>query len=170
MSNRLEAGYRLPFESLSFDLVPESRFGVTPYAAAQAQGMFLPAFAEYPSPSSSSQFALSYASRGYSVVRTELGAWLDYDVAFGDEMLKLYSRAAFAHDFENEGTAVAAFQQLPGSAFLINTAKPAANGALVTAGLEYRLIDGWSVLGKFDGEFSSTTEIYSGTGVVRKVW
>ncbi|QXX76723.1 hypothetical protein [Methylovirgula sp. HY1] len=50
------------------------------------------------------------------------------------------------------------------------TAKPAANDALVTAGLEYRLAGGWSVLGKFAGEFSSTTEIYSGTGVIQKVW
>ncbi len=43
-----------------------------------------------------------------------------------------------------QGTAIAFFQQLPGANFLINTAKPAANGALVTTGLEYQLGDGWS--------------------------
>lgn len=170
MSGRLEAGYKLPIESLPFGLLPQSGLGVTPYGAVQAQGMFLLAFAEYASSGSSTEFAMRYASRAYSVIRTEAGAWVDYDLAVGDQMLKLFSRAAFAHDFENEGEAVASFQQLPGSAFLINTTKPAVNGALVTAGLEGMLMDGWSVLGKFNGEFSSTTSIYAGTGTLRKNW
>ncbi|MGP8232806.1 MAG: hypothetical protein ACLQL2_09100 [Methylovirgula sp.] len=59
---------------------------------------------------------------------------------------------------------------MPGSSFLINTAKPAGDNALVTAGLEYRLFDGWSILAKFDGEYSATTLIYSGTVIIRKVW
>jgi uncharacterized protein with beta-barrel porin domain len=59
---------------------------------------------------------------------------------------------------------------LSGSSFLVNSAKPAHDGALVTAGFEYKLADGWSVLGKFDGEFSSTTAIFAGTGTLRKVW
>jgi len=29
---------------------------------------------------------------------------------------------------------------------------------------------GWSFQAKFDGEFSSTTSIYSGSGMVKKVW
>jgi uncharacterized protein with beta-barrel porin domain len=87
-----------------------------------------------------------------------------------DKGVKLYGRLAWAHDFDNEGTSTAFFQSLPGANFLINTAKPAADGALVTAGFEYKLVDGWSVLGKFDGEFSSTTAIFSGTGTIRKVW
>lgn len=169
VSGRLEAGYRLPVDHLAVG-VPQGRFGVTPYGALQAQGMFLPSYAEYASAGSSAEFALRYASRDYSVVRTEVGAWFDYALDGTDHRLTLYSRAAFAHDFENEGIAVAAFQQLPGSSFLINAAKPAANGALVTEGLEYRLADGWSVLGKFDGEFSSTTSIYAGTGTLRKSW
>jgi hypothetical protein len=56
-------------------------------------------------------------------------AWFDYELSGTGHTLTLYSRAAFAHDFENEGVAVAAFQQLPGSSFLINAAKLAANGA-----------------------------------------
>ena len=37
-------------------------------------------------------------------------------------------------------------------------------------GAEYKLAGGWSALAKFDGEFSNTTAIYSGSGVIRKVW
>jgi Autotransporter beta-domain len=80
--------------------------------------------------------------------------------------LKLYVRAAWAHDFDNEGIATAFFQSLPGTTFQINSAKPARDGALTAVGFEYKLRDGWSVLGKFDGEFSQTTAIFAGTGTL----
>jgi uncharacterized protein with beta-barrel porin domain len=83
---------------------------------------------------------------------------------------KPYSRLAWAHDFDNEGASTAFFQSLPGATFLINSAKPARDSALTTVGFEYKLADGWSVLDKFDGEFSSTTAIFAGTGTIRKVW
>ncbi|MBV8473169.1 MAG: autotransporter outer membrane beta-barrel domain-containing protein, partial [Hyphomicrobiales bacterium] len=165
LSSRLEGGYRLP----AFGGLPAS-FGVTPYAAVQAQGMFLPAYAETAAPGSSQQLALSYAASDDYTVRTELGAWFDADLPSSLAALKFYSRAAWAHDFNNESTASAFFQQLPGSSFLINTAKPAPNSALVTAGFEYRLADGWSVLAKFDGDFAATTASYAGSAVLRKVW
>jgi hypothetical protein len=44
-----------------------------------------------------------------------------------------------------------------------------ADSALVTAGGKYDLMNGWSFTAKFDGEFSSNTSIYSGTGMVRKI-
>jgi uncharacterized protein with beta-barrel porin domain len=157
-SARLEAGYRLPY----------GMFAMTPYGAVQTQAMFLPSYAEYAT-SGSSQFALTYTNHTYTATRTELGAWFDSDV-LADKGVKLYGRLAWAHDFDNEGNSTAFFQSLPGANFLINSAKPAPNGALVTAGFEYKLADGWSVLGKFDGEFSSTTAIFSGTGAIRKVW
>lgn len=174
VSSRLEAGYRLPASLLPMSGLPPT-FALTPYAAGQAQVMFLPAYGEYAA-AGSNQFALTYAARDYSTIRTELGSWFDTDLIFADlpftqsGALKAYGRAAWAHDFNNESTAISFFQQLPGSAFLINTAKPAADSALVTVGLEYRLGGGWSILTKFDGEYSSTTSIYAGTGALRDVW
>ena len=47
---------------------------------------------------------------------------------------------------------------------------PARDGALVTGGAQVSLSNGWSFLAKFDGEFSSTTSIYSGSGMVKKAW
>jgi outer membrane autotransporter protein len=130
--------------------------------------MFLPAYREN-AVSGSSQFALSYANRTFAATRTEIGARFDSDALMANG-IKLYSRLAWAHDFDNEGISSAFFQSLPGSSFLINSSKPARDGALTTVGFEYRLADGWSVLGKFDGEFSSTTAIFGGTGTIRKVW
>ena len=40
----------------------------------------------------------------------------------------------------------------------------------VTGAAQYRLPSGWAFQAKFDGEFSSTTSIYSGSGMVRKTW
>jgi hypothetical protein len=47
---------------------------------------------------------------------------------------------------------------------------PARDGALVTGAAQYSLASGWSFLAKFDGEFSSTTSIYSGSGMLKKTW
>jgi uncharacterized protein with beta-barrel porin domain len=159
-SGRLEAGYRLPVGA---------GFTLTPYVADQAQAMILPAFAES-SAGGASDLALGYASRTFTTNRVELGARLDDDLAFGPDRLRLYSRLAWGHDFNNEGTTTAFFQSLSGATFLVNAAKPALDNALVTAGLEYKLAGGWSLNGKFDGEFSRTTSIYSATGQIQKMW
>ena len=85
-------------------------------------------------------------------------------------LLKLYGRAAWAQDFGNSPSASAIFQTLPGSNFIVNGAVPARDGALVTGAAQYSLPNGWSFQAKFDGEFSSTTSVYAGSGMVKKVW
>lgn len=160
VSGRLEGGYRyaMPW------------FGVTPYGALQVQSIALPSYSETAT-SGSNQFALSYAAQTVTTTRTELGARLDKTYLLDrGTLLTVYSRAAWAHDFGNTASASAIFQTLPASNFTVNGAQPAPDGALLTAGAEYKLASGWSVLAKFDGEFSSTTALYSGTGVIRKVW
>jgi uncharacterized protein with beta-barrel porin domain len=158
VSARLEGGYR----------VPSGMVNLTPYAALQNQELFTPSYSEFAT-SGASQFALNFTSRTFTATRTEIGAWFDSDALMNRD-IKLYSRIAWAHDFDNEGSSTAFFQSLPGATFLVNSAKPARDGALTTIGFEYKLRDGWSVLGKFDGEFSGTTAIFAGTGTIRKVW
>jgi hypothetical protein len=41
---------------------------------------------------------------------------------------------------------------------------------LTTAGAEYRLANGVTLLAKFDGEFASRSSTYAGTGTVRYAW
>ena len=159
-SGRLEGGYRYTTPWLT----------VTPYGAVQVQSIALPAYGESAT-AGSSQFALNYASRSETTTRTELGARFDKSYLLGrGETLTLYSRAAWAHDFDDSARASAIFQALPGSNFIVNGAAPARDGALVTAGAEYKLTNGWSTVVKFDGEFSNTTSIYSGSGTIRKTW
>jgi hypothetical protein len=51
---------------------------------------------------------------------------------------------------------------------VVNGAATARDGALVTAGAQYRLMNGWSFLAKFDGELSSTTSITAAPAWRRK--
>jgi uncharacterized protein with beta-barrel porin domain len=119
----------------------------------------------------SNQFALNFASQTATTTRSEIGAWLDKSTRMDSgALLTLCGRAAWAHDFGNSPTASAIFQALPGSNFIVNGATPARDGALVTGAVQYGLPSGWSFLAKFDGEFSSTTSIYSGSGMVKRTW
>ena len=85
-------------------------------------------------------------------------------------MLSLRARLAWAHDWVSDPTLAAVFQTLPGASFIVNGATPAKNSALASAGAEYRLANGVSLLGKFDGEFASRSSTYAGTGTVRYAW
>ncbi|MDR3464787.1 MAG: autotransporter domain-containing protein [Xanthobacteraceae bacterium] len=154
---RIEGGYR-------YDT---PLFGLTPYAAAQVQAIWLPGYGE----TGGSAFALNYTAQTATQTRTELGAWFDRTIALAPgTVVTLYGRAAWAHDYGETTSASALFQALPGSNFIVNAAAPAPDRALFTAGMQYKLTDGWSLQAKFDGEFSASTNVYSGTGVLRKVW
>ena len=62
------------------------------------------------------------------------------------------------------------FQTLPGAGFIVNGAIPAKDAALASAGAEYRLANGVTLLAKFDGEFAARSSTYAGTGTVRYSW
>ena len=160
LSSRLEAGYHIPLGG---------GFTMTPYAAGEAQTMLLPSFAES-SAAAASPFALDYSSRTFADLRSELGGRFDTDWSLAGKPLKLYSRLAWAHDFDNGGLEAATFQSLPGVNFAVDTVKPARDNALVSAGFDYGLAGGWSLGGKLDGEFSRATSLYSATGEIKKVW
>jgi autotransporter-associated beta strand protein len=81
---RLESGYR-------FAVLP--RFGVTPYAALQAQDFRTPSYSE--SDATGSGFAPTYAAMNATDVRSEIGARFDNPTVIGGK-LPLILRARFA--------------------------------------------------------------------------
>ena len=85
-------------------------------------------------------------------------------------MLALRARIASAHDWISDPSLMPTFEALPGASFIVNGATPAKNSALTSAGAELRLVNGLSLLGKFDGEFAAHSQTYAGTGAVRYVW
>ncbi len=161
-SGRLELGHRF--------LTPWfGGLGVSPYAAAQITAFELPSYNER-AVSGASTFALNYGADTTTSSRTELGLRSDKSFALDGAMLTLRGRAAWAHDFNPDRAVTATFQTLPGASFITNGAALASDSALTTASAEVRWLNGWSVAGTFEGEFSDVTRSYAGKGVVRYNW
>jgi autotransporter-associated beta strand protein len=162
LSGRLEGGDR--FVTPLFGGI-----GLTPYAAAQVTAANLPGYAETVV-SGANTFALSYLAKNVAAPRTELGLRSDKSLAVDDAMLTLRGRAAWAHDFNPESTALATFQPLPGASFVVNGAAAAHDAALVTASAEMKWPNGVSLAATFEGEFSAVTRSYAGKGVASFAW
>jgi outer membrane autotransporter protein len=159
IGGRVESGYRF------------ATFygGVAPYAAIQAQSFRTPSYSE--TDTNGGGFALSYNARTATDTRSELGARFDRLIAlYPGAALSLRARLAWAHDWVSDPTLAAVFQTLPGASFIVNGATPAKNSALASAGAEYRLANGVTLLAKFDGEFAAHSSTYAGTGTLRYTW
>jgi outer membrane autotransporter protein len=160
IGGRIETGYRFATPWL----------GITPYAAAQAQQFRTPSYSET-TVSGTGAFALDYDARSVTATRLELGAWFDRTFALdGGSMLTIRTRAAYAHDHTTDNSLTAVFQSLPSSTFVVNGAATPDNLALLSAGAELRLAGNWTVAAKFDGEFASNAQTYTGTGSIRYAW
>jgi outer membrane autotransporter protein len=156
---RAETGYR----------VPVGFWGLTPYAAVQAQNFHTPTYSE--TDVNGGGFGLTYNSHNATDTRSELGARFDRQILLNwTAVLALRGKVAWAHDWITDPSLVPVFEALPGASFIVNSATPAKNSALTSAGAELRLINGVSVLAKFDGEFASHSQTYGGTGTVRYTW
>jgi outer membrane autotransporter protein len=156
---RLESGYRF---ATAFG-------GLAPYGAIQAQSFRTPSFSE--TDVTGGGFALGYADRTATDIRSELGTRFDRLLALNSNaVLALRARLAWAHDWVSDPSLGVAFQTLPDASFIVNGATPAKSSALVSGGTELRLANGISLLGKFDGEFAGHSSTYAGTGTVRYAW
>jgi outer membrane autotransporter protein len=158
-AGRLEGGYRYAAAPL---------FGVTPYAALQAQRFHTPNYSE--TDITGGGFGLSYGAMDSTDTRSELGARFDDLATLGTMPLILRGRAAWAHDWVTNPALAAVFQTLPGASFIVNGAAPPPNSALLTAGAELWMTPTWSLSAKFDGEFASRAQTYAGTATLRHVW
>ncbi len=158
-SARFEGGYRFATPLLA----------ITPYAAAQVTSFRLPNYTEA-SLNGGGLFALNYAGQTTTDTRSELGLRTDKSYAMQDGVLTLRGRAAWAHNYDPNRAVSALFTALPGTAFVVNGARPDADSALVSAGAEMKWLSGLSLAATFDGEFSGNVTTYTGKGVVKYSW
>ncbi|MGA8991225.1 MAG: autotransporter domain-containing protein, partial [Rhodoplanes sp.] len=143
--------------------------GVAPYAAVQAQAFHTPAYNELDT--TLGGFGLNYNARNGSDTRSELGARFDQALPIATTaVLALNARAAWAHDWVTTPILNPLFQTLPGTLFSVTGATPVPNSALTSAGAELRFLNGWSIGGRFDGEFADRAQTYAGTATLRYVW
>lgn len=158
-SGRIEGGYRFTTPWM----------GITPYAAGQFTTYGLPAYAEQVLVGNNT-FALNYAARDVTASRTEIGVRADKSWAMQNGVLTLRGRAAWAHDFNTDRNVTALFQTLPGASFVVNGAAQAHDSALVTGAAEMKWLNGFSMAGVFEGQFSNVTNSYAGKGIARYSW
>jgi uncharacterized protein with beta-barrel porin domain len=158
---RIETGYR-------YAVLPKLGFGVTPYAALQAQDFHTPAYSE--TDLNGGGFGLSYAAMNATDTRTELGARFDDPMLIDGMPLILRARMAWAHDFVGDPTIGAVFQSLPGASFSVNGASIPRNSALTSAGAELFITPQITLLAKFNGEFAPASQTYGGSGTLRYTW
>ncbi|MBC9876235.1 autotransporter domain-containing protein [Bradyrhizobium sp. INPA01-394B] len=158
-SARFEGGYRFATPLI----------GITPYAAAQVTNFNLPNYSEV-SLNGGGLFALNYASQSITDTRSELGLRTDKSYAMQNGVLTLRGRAAWAHDYNPSRAVTALFQTLPGTSFVVSGARVDADSALLSAGAEMKWLNGFSIAGTFDGEFSGNVTSYSGKGVFKYSW
>jgi uncharacterized protein with beta-barrel porin domain len=156
---RGEAGYR-------YAVMPTA--GLTPYAALQTQWFHTPGYSE--TDLNGGGFALSYNALTANDTRSEFGARADDLTMLGASPLVLRGRVAWAHDWVSDPALGAVFQTLPGSAFAVNGAAVPKNSALASVGGQLYFTPNWSFEAKFDGEFASSAQTYSGSGTLRYSW
>jgi outer membrane autotransporter protein len=165
VGGRIEGGYRFAIPSV-FSL---PGFGLSPYAAFQAQAFHMPSYTE--TAASGMPFALAYAAHTTTTTRTELGAWFDqYVVVDNNSVVTLRSRAAWAHDYWSDPSVAATFASLPGTNFTVFGAAPARDSLLSSAIAEVSFRNGISLAGRFDSELARHSQTYIGTAVVRYTW
>jgi autotransporter-associated beta strand protein len=158
---RIEGGYRFPVAA---------NWGVTPYAAVQAQVFQQPGYVETDL-TGLSAFALNYASHSFNEERSELGLRFDSRIPTTDSSTLLWrGRVAWAHEFDTNPAVTAGFVTLPGASFLVTGASLPRDAALVSVGPELRLRNGWTLRAKFDGSFAPQSQTYAGTGTVSYTW
>ena len=141
---------------------------MTPYAAIQAQDFHTPSYSE--TDLTGGGFGLSYNAMTATDTRSELGARFDALTAWAAMPVQLRARLAWAHDWVSNPALGAAFEALPGTSFIVNGAPVPRNSALTSVGAEMHLTSRWTLLGKFDGEFASSSQIYAGSGTLRYTW
>lgn len=160
---RLETGYR-------YAVLPKfgTPFGVTPYAAVQAQDFHTPSYSE--TDVSGGGFGLSYAAMNATDIRSEFGARFDDPTLLAGMPLILRARLAWAHDWVSNPALGAVFESLPGASFVVNGAPLPSDSALTSLGAELYLTSSLRLIAKFDGEFAPGSQTYAGTGTLRYTW
>ena len=163
---RIEGGYRFAMPGFFY----ATAFGITPYAAMQAQTFLTPSYSESAA-SGSSAFALAYDSQSTTTTRIELGSWFDTSyVLDNDSTLSLFGRAAWAHDWYSDPSVTATFLSLPGASFTEFGAAPVHDSLLTSAGAQISFSNGISLSGSFEGEFAGHSQSYGGTARLRYTW
>ncbi|MFD1694867.1 autotransporter domain-containing protein [Roseibium aestuarii] len=152
---RIEAGHAVATALATF----------TPYGAFQLQQLNTPNYTE----TGNASLAMSFDDKAAISSRGELGVMVEKAVSLsGGKDLTLFGKLAWAHDFKTDASLSGV--NSGGTSFLVQADAGPANQALISAGAELQLDNGWSASASFDGEFASRSQSYAANGRVAYSW
>ncbi|MFZ5782775.1 MAG: autotransporter domain-containing protein [Pseudomonadota bacterium] len=161
---RVEGGWRFAFD----------RTVVTPFAGLTVQALSQSAYTESSRTAGSGApglLGVSVQAQTSTSVRSVLGMQFETAIAAGDgNVVRPRLRLGWAHEFNTDRSATAAFTLLPNAPFQVVGAEPAPNALTVGAGLDIQLGGTLRLYGQFDGEFASNARAFAATGGLRLVW
>jgi outer membrane autotransporter protein len=160
---RLEAGWRFTAQ----------RVTLTPFANLAVQALHQDGYTESSADMTGAPgiLGLSYQGQTTTSVRSFLGGEASTTVRLGDRVqLSPRLRLAWAHEFNRDRQVNASFLTLPGAAFTVSGARPAANAAIVSAGVDVAVGRNAALFAQFDGDIASGSGAYAGTGGLRVSW
>jgi len=148
------------------------RFGwITPYVALRGQSFRTPAYSER-TLAGVSTYALDYAARTATSLRSELGAEVEWSDTFSeDATVVLRLRGAWARELSSRTDVNASFQSVVGDPnFILDGARPHRDSLLVSAGAEIRTRDGFYVAGSLNGRLTGNAHSYGGALKLGYTW
>lgn len=135
---------------------------LTPGIAFQGGWFDTPGFTE--SASGPLAAAALGVSGRQSQSRLEIGLRVETPVT---ARLAAFGRIAWASYLERDAAITARVIGLPGPGFTVAGARPDAQSALLSAGLDWRMSAAWSLTGRLDAELSANTTLLGGTARLR---
>jgi len=155
VSTRMEASWKFSGVARGLDLTPSLIF--------QNIRFQTPGFTET-GPGPLNAAALTVSGRTQGTTRTEIGMRADMDLGY---RVNLWGRLAYAAYTQRDSGQTASFANLPNSSFMVTGARPEVNAALISGGVEWRLLPGIMALARFDSEMSSNGFAGRGTARIR---
>ncbi|MBS7791996.1 autotransporter-associated beta strand repeat-containing protein [Roseococcus sp. SDR] len=110
---------------------------------------------------------VTVGGQSQAALRSELGAQLDGVVQLGSVPVQGYVRASWAYYMTRDASMAVGFASLPNAGFTVRGARPDANAALLSGGLEVPIADGLALGARVDGEFSANVTQLAGTARLR---
>ncbi len=142
---------------------------MTPFAAVEYANLNSDGFTEHNVATGlPGALSLAVASRTTESLPVFAGLRFDSVFAAGDGMIaRPFAQVAYVHEFDTTRNLVNSFVSLPGATFLVEGARPAADGAQIKTGFELAVRPGVTLFANFDGEFSKAETAYAGKGGLR---
>ena len=148
------------------DGIAVAGFRLQPVAALQVQVMNNQGYTESSTVTGQTN-GLTVAGQSNTSLRTELGAQAQGSVQLGTRSVQGFARLAWAHYLVRDASMGVGFASLSNAGFTVRGARPDANAALISAGIQTEIMPGLTLSARIDSEFSGNVAQVAGTARLR---